>query len=252
MPFTAQDVLAELDDCVNREYCFFMDLEHGYFHTANSRLSLFADSERWAIVFEKSGFANRGGRIELELNYFGNCLENLDGAGLDDQFECNAKWIDLVSGDALEEVELEAYGERVSPEATQVRLRDGYVPIPSPRAEPRKWLPYINMADSEDPDVVTFEDLGRFLAYEYEETCRATPDELRMCLPADLPLLLGIDAWHHRRYDGYADEPLGDPPSSYETFRLIADVLATRDPNRFRPTLEPTNHWRNWPEAGGL
>lgn len=36
-----------------------MDLEHPYFYTANSRLSLFADDANRTIVFEKSGYANR-------------------------------------------------------------------------------------------------------------------------------------------------------------------------------------------------
>ena len=53
-----------------------MDLEHGYFHTANSRLSLFADHPNWAIVFEKSGHANRALEIELELNLTGRDSRN--------------------------------------------------------------------------------------------------------------------------------------------------------------------------------
>src|SRR5262245_39416822 len=78
-----------------------MDLGHGYFYTANSRLTLYGDDGRWAIVFEKSGYANRDGRIELELNFFGNCLHNLDRAGADDRYICNAKLLTLVDGDAL-------------------------------------------------------------------------------------------------------------------------------------------------------
>lgn len=58
--FTAKDVVDDLDKCIIDEpYCFFMNLEHGYFYTANSRLTLYADESRWAIVFEKNGYANR-------------------------------------------------------------------------------------------------------------------------------------------------------------------------------------------------
>src|SRR5262245_57095947 len=68
--FVSKDVIDYLDTCVIDEpYCFFMDLGHGYFYTANSRLTLYGDDGRWAIVFEKSGYANRDGRIELELNF---------------------------------------------------------------------------------------------------------------------------------------------------------------------------------------
>ncbi len=105
------------------------------------------------------------------------------------------------------------------------------------------------------PGEVTFEDLGRYLTFEHEELCRATLEELRTCLPGDLPFLTHIDEWHHRTY-GYApdvDPPIiGDKPTSYETFPLIAEVLVSGDPSRYRPTLAPTNHWSNWPEAGAL
>ncbi len=45
---------------------------------------------------------------------------------------------------------------------------------------------------------------------------------------------------------------MGDAPGGYETSPLIAEVLVSRDPSRFRPTLPPNNHWTNWPEAGCL
>jgi len=45
---------------------------------------------------------------------------------------------------------------------------------------------------------------------------------------------------------------MGDAPGTYETFPLLADVLATRNPSRFRPALPPNNHWSHWPEAGQL
>src|SRR5690606_12484622 len=56
-------------------YNFFPDLEHGYFVTAGSRIHLYADSTRWAIVFEKSGYENRGFCGGIDLNYFGNCID---------------------------------------------------------------------------------------------------------------------------------------------------------------------------------
>jgi hypothetical protein len=91
--FTAKDVVDQLDNCIMDEpYWFFMDLQNGYFYTANSRLTLYADESRWAIVFEKNGYNNRALRIDLELNFFGNCLQNLDRAGADDRYVCNAKW----------------------------------------------------------------------------------------------------------------------------------------------------------------
>ena len=132
--FTAKDVVDHLDKCIIDEpYCFFMHLQHGYFYTANSRLTLYADENRWAIVFEKNGYANRDSRIELELNFFGNCLRNLDRAGANDRYVCNAKSITLVDEDALSEIASDF--EQVSPSATSVRLRGEPVRIPSTKEE---------------------------------------------------------------------------------------------------------------------
>jgi hypothetical protein len=249
---TRKSIVEYLDNCViGNPFCFFMDLGHGYFYTANSRLSLFGDGEDWAIVFEKSGYSNRGMRIELELNYFGSTLRNLESAGLDGRFLCNAKYIELVSGKDLEDIEVDY--EAVSPAATQIKLRGGYVVLPSSVEGYRKW--FADWADDSD-EPIQFAELGRYLAFEYEGLCRATMDELRTCLPEGLAFLMHIDAWHHRYYYFYENGPdraiLGDKPSSYETFPMIADVLVSGDTSRYRPTLPPTNHWSNWPDAGGL
>lgn len=254
--FTARDVIEYLDECVIDEpYCFFMDLEHGYFCTANSRLTLYADGSRWAIVFEKSGYHNRGREIGLELNFFGNCLQNLDRAGADDRYICNAKTFTLVDWDALKEIE--SGFESVSPAATSVRLRGKPVKIPATKDEFARWVPGIlgEVEDQEFPRP-NFEDLGRFLAFAYADLCRATDAEKRLCLPADLPEIMTLDEWHHRYYyhcvNGPDNKLVGDAPSTYETFPLLAEVLATRDPSRFHPKLPPSNHWTNWPEAGRL
>ncbi|WBB91105.1 hypothetical protein [Verrucosispora sp. WMMC514] len=41
-------------------------------------------------------------------------------------------------------------------------------------------------------------------------------------------------------------------PSESETFRQIADVLATGDPTRYAPGAPPNTHWSEWPESGNL
>lgn len=80
--------------------------------------------------------------------------------------------------------------------------------------------------------------------------------EKRKHLPNGVPELMTIDQSHHRRwYCSHSPDHgghRGDAPSSYETYRLIAEVLATRDPSRYKPTLKPNTHWSNWPEAGML
>ena len=252
--FTAKDVTGYLDNCIIDEpYCFFMNLQHGSFYTANSRLTLYADVSRWAIVFEKNGYANRGLRVDIELNFFGNCLRNLDRAGAEDRYVCNAKFVTLVDGDDLDEIASDF--EQVSLSAATVRVRGKPVQLPSAKEGYARWVPDIHV-DNGYCERPVFCDLARFLAFEYAELCRATDDEKGQCLPADLPEIMTVDQWHHRFYyhynDGLRDVVMGDAPSTYETFPLLAEVLATRDPSRFCPALPPNNHWSNWPEAGAL
>ncbi len=68
--------------------------------------------------------------------------------------------------------------------------------------------------------------------------------------------IMTLDEWHHRHYSHYVNGPdnklMGNAPCSYETFPLIAEVLATGDSSRFRPTLPPNTYWSNWPDAGSL
>lgn len=159
----------------------------------------------------------------------------------------------LVDGEDLDEIASDF--ERVSLSATSVKVRGKPVPLPSAKEGYAKWVPDIHV-DNGYRERPTFEDLGRFLAFEYGDLCRATDEEKRQCLPAGLPQIMTADAWHHRSYFHYAhglhDEVNGHAPSTYETFPLLAEVLATRDPTRFRPTLPPNNHWSNWPGAGQL
>jgi hypothetical protein len=282
LQYNAQDIIEYLDQ-VPYVQCFqFIDLEHPYFYTANSRLTLFADKTRWAIVFEKSGYANRGRRIELWLDYFGNCLENLKPLiGTDKFYNCQYFVLideaELLRIEASENIARQRQGAAGAPEVMidddelldfeeiiwegieEVKVRDLYVKIPETKQGYQKWIPDIMTRDY--PEDVEFRDLPRYLAFEYEQLCRATDEELRCCIPGDLPKIMVIDKWHHKSYciyDNSANDSrkqpsiMGDIPSSYETYRLIAEVLETKDTSRFKPTLNPNNHWINWPQAGAL
>lgn len=243
MTYTKQDILKELDN--TETYNFFLDLEHGYFYTSGSRISLFADNTRWAIVFEKSGFGNRSGRAELELNYYGNCLLNLDPAGLNDRFICNTKYLTLIDGGDFEKIEGDF--ELVSKDAISVRVRDKELRI---EHDSEKYADKgIEIQSFDNPEnLIDYQSLVRYLDEAYPEALRATDLELRTSLPKDLPFLMNIDTWHHQSYSEYG----GVKPSEYETFHLIANVLVTKDISIWAPMLEPNNDWRNWPEAGKL
>ena len=69
--------------------------------------------------------------------------------------------------------------------------------------------------------------------------------EVRRRLPADVPPLLQLEEWNQ-------PDPLETLPSQSETYQLIAAVLESLDPARYRPALAPNTHWSNWPESGSL
>ncbi|HET9688275.1 MAG TPA: hypothetical protein VFP79_13985, partial [Pseudolabrys sp.] len=255
--FTAKDLVDYLDRCVIKNPLWsFMNLQHPYIYTANSRLSLYADDARWAIVFEKNGYENRNHTITLELNFFGNCLQDLERGGADNRYTSNARYLTLIDGDAWDEI-TSSLSEGSWPTATSVSLRQRTVQLPATKQQYAKWVPDIvedtAVITGRDPSTgkdinipaglgrPTEDDLGRYLAFEYADLCRATDAEKRSSLPADLPEIMTVDEWHHRYYHYYRNGPdeqvMGDAPSSYETFPLLAEVLVARDPSRFRPTL---------------
>jgi hypothetical protein len=61
------------------DYSHFIELGHPYSYLIDCRLNIFrGENDQWAIVAERLGYNPRGGRIELEIDYFGNCLINLE------------------------------------------------------------------------------------------------------------------------------------------------------------------------------
>ncbi|MDT5027302.1 MAG: hypothetical protein QOE61_3728, partial [Micromonosporaceae bacterium] len=44
----------------------------------------------------------------------------------------------------------------------------------------------------------------------------------------------------------------GEVPSGTDTFKQIAEVVATQDPGRYHPTQPANTHWSNWPDGGNV
>jgi transposase len=196
--YTAQDIIEYLDDIEHITPFSFIDIGHPYIYTADSRLTLFADETRWAIVFEKSGHNPRASRIELYLNYFGNCLGNLKPIANSDRFYNSQTFVLIDQSELIRiggDTKVSTDGNEVTL-GVEVRLRERYVKTPDTKQDYQKWIPDIMTRDY--PEYVYFRDLVRYLAYEYEELCRATDEELRYCIPHDLPKIMVIDQWYHK------------------------------------------------------
>ncbi len=172
-------------------------------------------------------------------------LDNLDKAGLNDMFTCNTKYFCVIKGEEFARIETDF--ELVDPKIKTVTVREMSLKVEHDIEAYRRKKIYPQDYDNPS-NLIDFASLVRFLDEEHPELFRASNEELRSCIPSDLPLILSIDEWHHQPYSAFG----GIPPSSYETFQLIAEVLISRDAQKWKPTLPANNNWRNWPDAGGL
>jgi hypothetical protein len=217
--YSAAEILKQLDGCA--EGYTFPVLDNAYVYPADTRMTLYRDEARWALVIEVLGFnSHMGGAegIDNALYCFGNCLRRPPGISPDDLLRLVG---DGDSGPLFEE----AHGTAVRKGATDLRIRDRLVPAP--------------------PSAQAFE-LLRALILDHRDLLFATDEELQARLPADLPRLLRLDEWNH------PDIAEGELPSESPTFKMLAQVLETGDPSLYRPRRKPNTHWSNWPEGGVL
>lgn len=252
MKYTKADILKDFDSNggITNPYKFFLTLEDAYLNISSNKIHLFADENRWAVVFEKNGYHNRGMSIQKELNFFGNCLSKLDRAGLDGAYVCNTKHVLLCSEDEIRKVCTEEF-EEVSPNARTIKVREENLPIEHNleiyEQQHIPWQKYDNTKKT-----IGIECLTRMLNFKHPEVFNATEIELYTCLPKDLPRLMTIDEWFHvdcAKPIMYGDNiPL---PSTVETFQLIAEALTTRDKTTYKPTKKANSDWRNW-RSGNL
>jgi hypothetical protein len=241
--YTEQDILNDLDDA-NDYNKFFMDIEHGYLHTAGNRITLFADKTRWAIVLEQTGYHNPSFSCLVEIFYFGNCLINLP---IMENYNDHYNYLTYTLIDKQEIDLLKDKFLLLNTNIRDIKVRDTLLSI-----EQNADIYEKNNIRLKNYPLIDVPNLIRYLDEHNPELFRATDDELKTCLPKDLPKLMVIDEWHYRFYDIYSIPKQGNKPSSYETFRLIAKILVTKDTSLWKPTLQPNNNWRNYPDAGKL
>lgn len=236
-PFTEKEILVALDDTPTvHPFVSLPRFGNSEHPMTGNRISLYADSLRWAIVFETTSYSYTDWRLELQLNYFGNCLLNLDSVGYHHNLACNSKWNTLISANEI----LRLLSMKSTGDIKYMVIRDDTC--------------YVNQEFISYKDTVSASDsLTRLLSHlrvfdqKNKVLLRATESELRTCIPSDLPKLMIIENWHHENYVTLLpNRKFGTLPSSYETFKLIAKVLVTKDTSLYKPTEKPNNHWKNW------
>jgi hypothetical protein len=243
---SAEQILDILDRCA--EAFSFPMLDNGYFYLAASRLSLYRDEKDWALVFELFGFSPRLGRPDVHVQTFASRLVNRDPVEHYVTPEAHAAYLERQPHDEYRSffpIEGEDWidpenGEWLATSTKHVSLRGRMLILPDLAEYERHGI-----ALEDSPRVNIFE-LCRYLAAVERDAVLASDSERRTSVPPELELVLALDEWNH------LDFAEAEHPSDTETFRQIAEVLATGEVDRYHPSKPPNNHWRNWPEGGRL
>lgn len=284
-----QHILDALDHSNDGYYCSFLPLNHPYTYLIDARLNLFRSDKDWAIAAEILGYNPRGGRIELNIYYHGNCLVNLERYNNRD---VNNYAVYPIDEESFQEA---APDELLSPKAQSLLVRDIQLNLSNDKSEYERAG--IELVEFES-DRISMEEMGRLLITQNQRVFRATDKELYKSIPRHLKKILVLDEWYHKDFNvgpqkimsaeaiistydlnqqigslqgitladftatiRAQEERMGQfereewavaRPSSYETWQQIAKVLATGDVSHYQPTLEPNTHWSNWPESGSL
>ena len=231
---TAEDILAQLDKCA-AEFTFPM-LDNGYIYPGDVRLTIYRDNSDWLMVLECFGANPRTlGYASFQncLHLFGSKLHRPPGTANEDFLfpvkSCPDHWI-------FEE----NFQWHVVKDAHAVTIRGQWVEFDlSPANLAREG---IELLDGQLDAVAVM----RSLLPEHRGLLLAWDEELAARNPHGLPVWLRLDEWHH------PDVVRNELPSHSETFRMLADAVATGDKAKYRPTRAPNTHWKNWPDGGSL
>jgi hypothetical protein len=246
MPFEPGEIMSILDNCC--EAFTFPMLDNGYVYLAATRLSLYRSMTDWAMVIEVFGFSPRVGLPDTSISTFASRLHDRNPSS---QYVSRVAYENYLADNAHYEYrsvfpiangswQAEENEELVAADAAEVVVRGQPYPLPS---FPEYLLHGI---DLEDSPRVRVAELCRYLAGVARDHVLASPREQRISVPPGLSQILTLEEWNH------PDLASGERASDSETFRQLAEVLATGDTGYYRPSLSSNTHWRNWPEGGTL
>jgi len=231
-----KEVLAQLDEQIDYDKLGFPAFGSS-FRYIDSRMSVYADREHWGILIESIEVGPNS--IGHDRNYnivyrFGNHL--CRPLGLKD----NRYLVITSDGD-----DGPVFGEYkyldhdyLNPKVKTIRIRDHIVPVPHDvTIYEQKGIALLY------EDRIRPQELLRALTPEYRQYFFLSEEEKKEEFRGPITHLLQIDEWCH---PSETEDWLVEKPSKCETFQLIAKVIATLDPNEYKPTEKPNTHWKNW------
>lgn len=243
--FTKEEILNNLDSLHPYKSLPTFDLESQAFVVA--RAHLYADHERWAIVLEE---IKPGPGGDITLYSFGNCLINQQKGGLHEQYLSNISFYRLISEPEFKRVVTGKYHSLISKNVRNVQFRDTLISmVHDINIYKKKRIPVIDYLNPRKH--IDYIAMLRLFEQEHPQLLSASEVELKGLLPPDLPKIMKIDRWHFKDFymfptlkeDVY--EVHGNKPSGYETFQLMADILISKEQNKWKPSLFANNHWRD-------
>jgi hypothetical protein len=288
---TEKEILDKLDNYRLGSYCQFIDLGDVYSYLIDCRLNVFkGKDDRWAIVAERLGFNPRAGGIVLEICYFGNCLMNLEsynGQDINYYRIFPIEWDDFNKTVDVESLKAEA--KYWSIRGKQIELSHDKKDYDDAGIELRETEPgTISLEEVARLLIVKHRDLLRATD---EELYKSIPKELTKILVIDewyhrdfneliMPSISDehlkatyefnrnlVPGQEYMDYESFAalfrqqeqsntafNQGQWDDnrPGSYETWQLLAKVIAMDDITLYKPTLPPNTHWKNWPDSGSM
>ena len=288
---TEEKILAKLDNYKLGYYCQFINLGHVYSYLIDSRLNIFkGENDNWAIAAERLGYNPRGSGIMLEIYYFGNCLINLEhNNGQDTNYYTvyPINWDDFnntVDGEVLKpdakfwnirgkqiklihekqeylkagielkeyepnEISLEEVGRLlITKHQSLFRAKDEelYKSIPK---ELKKIFVIDEWYHRDFNEIIqpTISDEHFRKTYEFNKNLAGGE------YPFDYETFASIFRQQENSNSEYNQNQYQENrPSSYETWQLIAKVIATGDTTFYKPLLKANTHWKNWEGSGSM
>jgi hypothetical protein len=286
-----EQILAKLDNYKRGDYCQFIQLGNVYSYLIDSRLTIFkSNNDKWAIAAERLGYNPRSGGILLDIYYFGNCLinlENYNGQEVNYYSVFPVQWnnfVDTTDGEVLK-TDAEYWNVR----GGQIALSHNPSDYLNAGIELKEYEP--GRISLEEVGRLLITKHRELLRATDDELYKSIPHELKKILVIDewyhrdfdeiiQPAInegqlkniyefnKGLAGSNYPiDYESFArmfvqqneanniynqTQWQNNRPGSYETWQLIAKVIATGDPSFYTPTLKPNSHWKNWTASGSM